>query len=66
MRHASAAEWCGARSQVPDAVSQYFLSLSGYHSTDPRVTRIASLAAHKFVADLNTGTKKQPKEARLP
>ena len=38
--------------QVPDAVTDYFMSLSGYQSTDPRVTRIASLAAHKFVADL--------------
>ena len=37
---------------IPDAVTQYFLGLSGYQSTDPRVTRIASIAAHKFVADL--------------
>ena len=37
---------------IPDAVTEYFLSLSGYQSTDPRVTRIASLAAHKFIADL--------------
>ena len=28
------------------------MGLSGYQCTDPRVTRIASLAAHKFVADL--------------
>lgn len=38
--------------QIPDAVTQYFLGQSGYQSTDPRVTRIASIAAHKFVADL--------------
>lgn len=38
--------------QIPDAVSEYFMSLSGYQSTDPRVTRLASLAAHKFVADV--------------
>ena len=38
--------------QVPDAVSAYFMCLSGYNSTDPRVTRLASLAAHKFAADI--------------
>ena len=37
---------------VPDAVTQYYLGLSGYQCNDPRVTRLASLAAHKFVADL--------------
>eukprot|EP00322_Chrysochromulina_rotalis_P030875 CAMPEP_0115864332 /NCGR_PEP_ID=MMETSP0287-20121206/19147_1 /TAXON_ID=412157 /ORGANISM="Chrysochromulina rotalis, Strain UIO044" /LENGTH=122 /DNA_ID=CAMNT_0003318801 /DNA_START=45 /DNA_END=413 /DNA_ORIENTATION=- len=37
---------------IPDAVTQYYLGLSGYQCTDPRVTRVASLAAHKFVADL--------------
>ncbi len=33
-------------------MTQYFLAQSGYQCTDPRVTRIASLATHKFVADL--------------
>lgn len=48
----------GQRSQpprsekIPDAVTEHFLGLSGYQSTDPRVTRVASIAAHKFVADL--------------
>lgn len=37
---------------IPDAVTQHYLALSGYQCNDPRVTRIASLAAHKFVADL--------------
>ena len=37
---------------VPEAVTQYFMGLSGFQSTDPRVTRVASLAAHKFVADI--------------
>ena len=37
---------------MPEAVTQYFMGLSGYQCTDPRVTKIASLAAHKFVADL--------------
>lgn len=33
-------------------MTEHFLGLSGYQSSDPRVTRIASLAAHKFVADV--------------
>merc|ERR1719231_1085044 len=37
---------------IPDAVTLYYLGLSGYQCNDPRVTRVASLAAHKFVADL--------------
>ena len=37
---------------IPDEVTQHFLGLSGFHCTDPRVTRLVSLATHKFVADL--------------
>lgn len=48
--------------QIPDAVTQYFLSLSGYESADPRVTRIASLAAHKFIADLTNDALRQCKQ----
>ena len=38
--------------QVPDAVTQYYMGLSGFQCTDARVTRLASLAAQKFIADL--------------
>ena len=44
--------WTKNVRQIPDAVTEYYMGLSGYQCTDPRVTRIASLAAHKFVADL--------------
>ena len=38
--------------QIPDEVTNYFLSLSGFECPDERVTRLVSLATHKFVADL--------------
>ena len=38
--------------QIPDEVTQYFLTLSGFQCPDERVTRLVSLATHKFVADL--------------
>lgn len=38
--------------QIPDEVTRYFLSLSGCECPDDRVTRLVSLATHKFVADL--------------
>ena len=43
---------CPAPLQIPDEVTQYFLSLSGFQCPDERVTRLVSLATHKFVADL--------------
>ena len=33
-------------------MTNYFLSLSGFECPDERVTRLVSLATHKFVADL--------------
>ena len=41
-----------ACAQIPDEVTQYFLGLSGFQCTDKEVTRLVSLATHKFVADL--------------
>ncbi|KAL1496517.1 hypothetical protein AB1Y20_016471 [Prymnesium parvum] len=37
---------------LPDEVTRHFLELSGCEASDPRVVRVVSLAAHKFVADL--------------
>ena len=37
---------------IPDEVTDHFLKHSGFECPDPRVTRLVSLAAHKFVADL--------------
>ena len=49
--------------QIPDEVTKHFLRLSGYECSDDRVTRLVSLAAHKFVADL-TSDAMQHCEAR--
>jgi len=43
---------------IPDEVTKHFLSLSGYECTDDRVSRLVSLAAHKFVADLTSDAMK--------
>ena len=38
--------------QIPDEVTQHFLNRAGFQCPDERVTRLISLAAHKFVADI--------------
>ncbi|KAI5852513.1 transcription initiation factor TFIID 23-30kDa subunit-domain-containing protein [Morchella snyderi] len=39
---------------IPDAVTDYYLSLSGLSTTDPRLKRLLALATQKFIADIAT------------
>uniref|UniRef100_A0A7S0NZF6 Transcription initiation factor TFIID subunit 10 n=1 Tax=Calcidiscus leptoporus TaxID=127549 RepID=A0A7S0NZF6_9EUKA len=49
---------------IPDEVTKHFLRLSGYESTDDHITRLVSLAAHKFVADLTSDAMKHCEERK--
>lgn len=40
--------------QIPDAVTDYYLSLSGLSTADPRLKRLLALATQKFIADIAT------------
>ncbi|KAK6362214.1 Transcription initiation factor TFIID subunit 10 [Orbilia blumenaviensis] len=37
---------------IPDAVTDYYLSLSGFQTTDVRIKRLLALATQKFIADI--------------
>ncbi|RPB05523.1 transcription initiation factor IID, TAF10 subunit [Choiromyces venosus 120613-1] len=39
---------------IPDAVTDYYLSLSGLNTSDPRLKRLLALATQKFIADIAT------------
>lgn len=39
---------------LPDALTAHYLSQCGLHTSDPRLVRLVSLAAQKFLTDIAT------------
>lgn len=43
----------GYKPLIPEEVTEYFLQRSGFDCSDPRLKRLLSLVAQKFISDLS-------------